>query len=79
MDALRPDFADLLTPEALVEFKAQGIGAALYFLIDPSRLFDMPKFRKMFAEQVIPTTARVRVEGYVLHYDIANIRVFGLS
>jgi FRG domain len=79
MDALRPDFAELLTPDALAKFKADGIDAALYFLIDPRRLFDMQKFRKMFAEQVIPTTARVRVEGYVLHYNIADVRVFGLS
>jgi len=79
IDALRPDFAELLTPEALAEFKAGGIHAALYFLIDPRRLFDFQKFRKMFAEQVIPTTAVVRVEGYVLHYNIADVRVFGLS
>lgn len=79
MDALRPDFAELLTPDALAQFKADGIRAALYFLIDPRRLFEFQAFRKMFAEQVIPTTACIRVEGYVLHYNIADVRVFGLS
>lgn len=79
IDALRPDFVELLTPDALAEFKAEGISAALSFLIDPRRLFEFHKFRKMFAEQVIPTTAIIRVEGYVLHYNIADVRVFGLS
>jgi FRG domain len=79
VDALRPDFEDLLSQGALAEFEARGIDVALHFLIDPRRLFDMGKFRKLFAEQVIPTTALVRVEGYVFHYNIADIRVFGLS
>ena len=79
IDTLRPDFEELLTPDARAEFKAEGIRAALHFLIDPRRLFEFQKFRKMFAEQVIPTTALVRVEGYVLHYNIADVRVFGLS
>lgn len=79
IDAVRSDFAELLTSDALAEFKEKGMDAALHFLMDPRRLFDMGKFRKIFAEQVIPTTAKICVEGYVLHYNIANIRVFGLS
>lgn len=78
-DALRTDFSELLTPEALENFETEGISRALDFVIEPRRLFEFGKFRKMFAEQVIPTTAYVRVEGYVLHYNIADIRVFGLS
>lgn len=79
VNALRSDLEELLTPGALVEFKDQGVEFALSRLIDPSRLFEFNSFRKMFAEEVIPTTALIRVEGYVLHYNIADLRVFGLS
>jgi hypothetical protein len=78
-NALRLDFASHLTEEAAEEFKRGGIEEALGMLIDPYRMFDMGKFRKIFAEQIIPTTAQIRVEGNVLHFNFADLRVFGLA
>ena len=74
--AIRDDILEFVKPEKLAEVEQYGF---MGVLVDPRRLFIFDKFCHLFAEQALPTAAKIMIEGKVLPFNPARIEAFGAS
>lgn len=78
--AVRPDIFDLLKSEEGEKIRMSSISMAdelLRRIIVPSKLFDFRKLVDMFADEVIPSQASIRLYGDMIIFSPYQIDVLG--
>lgn len=77
-EALRPDLVAKLTQ---AQSLAPLIGGRLDFLMasvpEPARLFDFPKFARVYAAQILPTTLLIREDHLAIYASPARVTRLG--
>lgn len=78
---LRSDILDFVVPARRSECADPNecIEVLLSILVVPSRLFAMSEFVSLFARQIIPSQAKIRLEADLILFNPVRVSVFGNS